>query len=72
MRRLLYVLALAQPLAAQPDLAAPRGLFQAVPGGLPTAIGYRKAATAADDPSLFFDDQYTRAITGVLGWDRHR
>jgi glyoxylase-like metal-dependent hydrolase (beta-lactamase superfamily II) len=43
-RRLLCVLALAQPLAAQPELAAARGLIHAVPGDLPTAIGYLNVA----------------------------
>jgi glyoxylase-like metal-dependent hydrolase (beta-lactamase superfamily II) len=43
-RRLLCTLALAQPLAAQPELVAARGLAHAVPGDLPTAIGYVNVA----------------------------
>jgi glyoxylase-like metal-dependent hydrolase (beta-lactamase superfamily II) len=43
-RRLLCTLALAQPLAAQPELTAARGLVHAVPGDLPTAIGYVNVA----------------------------
>lgn len=43
-RRLLCMLALAQPLAAQPELSAARGLVHAVPGDLPTAIGYLNVA----------------------------
>jgi glyoxylase-like metal-dependent hydrolase (beta-lactamase superfamily II) len=39
-RGLLCTLAVAQPLAAQPELAAARGLIHAVPGDLPIAIGY--------------------------------
>jgi glyoxylase-like metal-dependent hydrolase (beta-lactamase superfamily II) len=39
-RRFLWVLVLAQPLAAQPELTAARGLVHAVPGDLPTSIGY--------------------------------
>ncbi len=37
-------LALARPLAAQSELAAARGLVHAVPGALPTAIGYLNVA----------------------------
>src|SRR5580704_11368798 len=44
MRRLLCALVLAQPLAAQPELIAARGLVHAVPGDLPTAIGYVNVA----------------------------
>jgi glyoxylase-like metal-dependent hydrolase (beta-lactamase superfamily II) len=40
MRRFLCALILAQPLAAQPELVAARGLVHAVPGELPTSIGY--------------------------------
>jgi glyoxylase-like metal-dependent hydrolase (beta-lactamase superfamily II) len=43
-RRLLFALALAQPLAAQPQLTTARGLIHAVPGDLPTAIGYLNIA----------------------------
>ena len=43
-RRLLCTLVLAQPLAAQPELTAARGLIHAVPGDLPTAIGYLNVA----------------------------
>ncbi len=43
-RRLLFALALAQPLAAQPELTVARGLVHAVPGELPTAIGYLNVA----------------------------
>jgi glyoxylase-like metal-dependent hydrolase (beta-lactamase superfamily II) len=43
-RLLLCTLALAQPLAAQPELMAARGLIHAVPGDLPTAIGYLNVA----------------------------
>jgi len=39
-RRLLCALVLAQPLAAQPELSAARALGHAIPGDLPTAIGY--------------------------------
>jgi glyoxylase-like metal-dependent hydrolase (beta-lactamase superfamily II) len=39
-RRFLWVLVLSQPLAAQPELTAARGLVHAVPGDLPTSIGY--------------------------------
>jgi glyoxylase-like metal-dependent hydrolase (beta-lactamase superfamily II) len=39
-RRLLWAFAVAQPLAAQPELTAARGLIHAVPGDLPTAVGY--------------------------------
>jgi glyoxylase-like metal-dependent hydrolase (beta-lactamase superfamily II) len=111
-RRLLCTLALAQPLAAQPELTAARGLIHAVPGDLPTAIGYlnvaemswplsqavanaparsvssptpvfqvrfasgwimvdaamdREIAAAANDPSRFFEDRYTRAIAALRG-----
>ena len=40
MRRFLCAVILAQPLAAQPELVAARGLVHAVPGELPTSIGY--------------------------------
>jgi glyoxylase-like metal-dependent hydrolase (beta-lactamase superfamily II) len=40
----LGMLALAQPLAAQPELTAARGLVRAVPGELPTTIGYLNIA----------------------------
>jgi glyoxylase-like metal-dependent hydrolase (beta-lactamase superfamily II) len=44
-RRILLALALvAQPLAAQPQLTAARSLIHAVPGELPTAIGYLNVA----------------------------
>ena len=43
-RRLLCTLALAQPLAAQPELTSARGLVHAVPGDLPIAIGYLNVA----------------------------
>lgn len=43
-RRLVCMLALAHPLAAQSELAAARGLVHAVPGDLPTAIGYLNVA----------------------------
>jgi glyoxylase-like metal-dependent hydrolase (beta-lactamase superfamily II) len=48
-RRLLCAVVLAQPLAlaplaAQPELAAARGLVHAVPGDFPTAIGYLNIA----------------------------
>ena len=43
-RRLLCALALAQPLAAQSELTAARGLVHAVPGDLPTSIGYLNVA----------------------------
>ncbi|HXB27894.1 MAG TPA: MBL fold metallo-hydrolase [Gemmatimonadaceae bacterium] len=39
-RRFLCALILAQPLAAQPELVTARGLVHAVPGELPTSIGY--------------------------------
>jgi glyoxylase-like metal-dependent hydrolase (beta-lactamase superfamily II) len=39
-RRLVCALILAQPLAAQPELTTARGLIHAVPGDLPTSIGY--------------------------------
>jgi glyoxylase-like metal-dependent hydrolase (beta-lactamase superfamily II) len=42
--RLLYALVLAQPLVAQPELAAARSLIHAVPGGLPVAISYLNVA----------------------------
>jgi glyoxylase-like metal-dependent hydrolase (beta-lactamase superfamily II) len=44
LRRFLCALVLAQPLAAQPELVAARGLIHAVPGDLPTAIGYLNVA----------------------------
>ncbi len=40
MRRLLCALIVAQPLVAQPELVTARGLVHAVPGDLPTSIGY--------------------------------
>ncbi len=40
MRRIVWALWLAQPLVAQPELMAARGLVHAVPGDLPTSIGY--------------------------------
>lgn len=43
-RPLLCALVLAQPLAAQSELSAARGLIHAVPGDLPTAIGYLNVA----------------------------
>lgn len=43
-RPLLCALVLARPLAAQPELTAARGLVHAVPGDLPTAIGYLSVA----------------------------
>ena len=39
-RRLVCALVLAQPLAAQPELTTARSLIHAVPGDLPTSIGY--------------------------------
>jgi glyoxylase-like metal-dependent hydrolase (beta-lactamase superfamily II) len=43
-RRFFLMLAVAQPLAAQPELTAARGLIHAVPGDLPIAIGYLNVA----------------------------
>jgi glyoxylase-like metal-dependent hydrolase (beta-lactamase superfamily II) len=43
-RTIVCALALAQPLAAQPELSAARGLIHAVPGDLPAAIGYLNVA----------------------------
>jgi glyoxylase-like metal-dependent hydrolase (beta-lactamase superfamily II) len=39
-RRLMCVMCVAKTLAAQPELTAARGLVHAVPGDLPTSIGY--------------------------------
>jgi glyoxylase-like metal-dependent hydrolase (beta-lactamase superfamily II) len=61
-RRLLCTLALAQPLAAQPELTAARGLVHAVPGDLPTAIGY---LNVADDSWLLSDAVENAAKTKV-------
>jgi len=43
-RSLLCAVVLGQPLAAQPELAAARNLIHAVPGDLPTTIGYLNVA----------------------------
>ncbi len=58
-RRLLCALILAQPLAAQPELMAARGLVHAVPGNLPTAVGY---VTIAQDSWLL-----SSAVEGAPG-----
>jgi glyoxylase-like metal-dependent hydrolase (beta-lactamase superfamily II) len=62
-RRFLLTLALAQPLAAQPELTAARGLIHAVPGDLPTAIGYLNVAEDSWPLSVAVADAPTTTVS---------
>jgi glyoxylase-like metal-dependent hydrolase (beta-lactamase superfamily II) len=62
-RRLMCVLFLAQPLAAQQELSAARGLVHAIPGGLPTAIGYLNVAEMSWPLSDVLDNAPKTAVS---------
>lgn len=63
-RSLICAVVLAQPLAAQPELTAARGLVHAVPGDLPTAVGYLNVAEETWKLSQAVDDTSQRTVAG--------